>query len=138
MKKLLFIFAAALLFMVGCSSDESASPEEDEGEELTAHINISDEIIGDSYQVMRIIEKAVEADEKPEMEVLDDYSEKYVLGYDDLDLTDEEAELVLATGHLILNANKYVTIASERKDFEKDKKAFYETLKTGEFNYQRD
>lgn len=144
--KRLFVLLFATVLLVACGSEKETedintkekqeAEEEDEGEELTAHINISDSLIGDSYQVMRIIEKSVEAEEKPEMGTIDDYSTKYIEGHDDLDLTDEEIQLVLATGHLILNIDNYTTIASERKDFENDKEVFYQTIETGEFDFK--
>lgn len=106
---------------------------DDDGEELTAHIDIRDEIIGDSYQVMRIIEKAVENDEKPEMDILFDYADKYLYDHENQILTDEEYELVMITSLMIIKVNDYITIGSERRDFEPDREAWYKTLETGEY-----
>lgn len=133
--KKLYLLIAALVLLVGCG-DQTNNVNADEGEELTAHINIRDEIIGDSYQVMRIIDKAVDADEKPDNDVLFDYTDKYIDGYDNQNLTDEETELVMMTSLMVLRIDDYITVNSERRDFESDKEKWYETLETGK--YQKD
>ena len=118
-----------VLFLIACNTETTNNGEV----ELSAHINIRDEIIGDSYQVMRIIEKAVDKDEKPEMDILFDYTDKYLYDYENQNLTDEEYELVMITSLMITRIDDYITIGSERRDFELDKEAWYKTLETGEY-----
>jgi hypothetical protein len=134
LKKVLFVFVAAVLFVVGCNSQAEETANEEV--ELTVHTNIDDDIARDSYQIMRKIEKAIEEDEKPDTDVLLDYSDKYLTGYNDgdIDLTEEEVELVLITSLMVVKLDEYFTIGSERRDFEKDKETFYKTMKTGEYD----
>ncbi len=130
MRKLVMLLFASIL-LVACGNDEPKEVD-DEGENVKAHIDIRDEIIGDSYQVMRIIEKAVEVDEKPELDIIDEYIEKYIYEHDEQELTDEEFALVFATSLMATRIDEYITINSKRRDFEPDKEKWYKTLATGE------
>ncbi len=147
MRKYLFLLMAALV-LVACGNanadsenvnDSNDSGEvgnnksNNEGENLTAHIDIRDEVIGDSYQVMRLIEKAIDKDEEPNMNILFDYTDKYVEGYDEQELNEQEFELVSATTLMVIRVDSYITIGSERRDFELDKEKWYKTLETGEY-----
>ncbi len=138
MRKYLILIVAAFL-LVACGNDEDKGAKEvnDESETtLTAHIDISDEIIRDSYRVMRIIEKAVEADEIPNTGILDIYTNKYL--DDEQELTDQEIELVTITGLMIDRIDEYIPVNSERRGFPEDRVKWYETLETGEYQEEVD
>ncbi len=163
MKKYILLLMAAM-FLVACGSNEEAEKQEetedveeeleeeleednneedersidyydDEVEEVTAHIDINDELIGDSYQIVNAVVDAVKDNREPNMSLIDDYSEKYILDNDELDLTHEENELILATGIFIIKLDDYMTIDSERRDIQNDIDNWYDTLETGELHH---
>ena len=127
MKRILvLLFSLTLLISVGCSSDEATEPiEEVSSETLTAHIDIRDEIVQDSYQVMRIVERSVRAGDDSQLDVLLDYEYKYK-EFETISLEEEE---VIVVTHIMINAMD--GFKEGEQDFKAYKKAWYETIETG-------
>lgn len=118
MKKILIILLSVIL-LTGCST--KANIEED----LKVHDNIREEIVNDSYEVMRIVERYVVTEERENMDVLLDYEYKYK---NDESLTLEEEEVIVVT-HIMINALEGFEEGTH--DFRAYKKAWYETVETG-------
>lgn len=142
MKRMLMLLT--LLLVSGCSDSEIITKRNDVIDEarevidnaggettLTAHINIRDDMIGDSYQVMRMIEKSVDEDKEIKYKILNDYQEKYLSLWNDGGLTEEEKNLYAVVAVTIEMIDDYITIGSERMDFEIAKERFYEVLENG-------
>lgn len=142
MKRMLMLLT--LLLVSGCSDSEIITKRNDVIDEarevidnaggettLTAHINIRDDMIGDSYQVMRMIEKSVNEDKEIKYKILNDYQEKYLSLWNDGGLTEEEKNLYAVVAVTIEMIDDYITIGSERMDFEIAKERFYEVLENG-------
>lgn len=121
MKKILIILLSSIL-LTGCSTKTNIE------EDLKVHDNIREEIVNDSYEAMRIVERYVATEEKENMDVLLDYEYKYK---DDEDLTIEEDQLVSLTEVLIANTENFIKDTDIPLDFKAYKKAWYDTLETG-------
>lgn len=136
MKKYLFILFSSLLVLSACgtSEDEEVKSDAENNEmNIKVHENIGDEIAEESYEVMSIIEKAVDEGTEVNHEKLNDYLDKYnELWYHDdesLKLTEEEAELFKMTNVLIELLDYFM---EGEMDFQKYKELFIEEMEHGE------
>jgi|SRR5690625_906591 len=136
MKKYLFILFSSLLVLSACgtSEDEEVKSDAENNEmNIKVHENIGDEIAEESYEVMSIIEKAVDEGTEVNHEKLNDYLDKYdELWYhedESLKLTEEEAELFKMTNVLIELLDYFM---EGEMDFQKYKELFIEEMEHGE------
>ena len=135
MKKIL-LSLIGLLLLAGCVGAEGKL-----GNDIEVNENIRKDIAEDSYTIVEMVAQKVNEGNELDIKKIARYEGKYYdtgrIHYKGEDVTPEEDSLIL---HTLMISNPhtiddYVGIGSNNdKDFDKDYRSWYETLKTGEIN----
>lgn len=130
------ILMIASIMLIGCSAQtEQVVSADTIVDPIHIHVDINDEVVGDSYEVMRTIEEAVKQNQKPDMTSLFGYNNKYINHYDRNNLTEEEEEIVVNTVLMVSRVYDYIKMDGEQREFGPDQSKWYKVLETGEYQY---